>query len=248
MHRLLFALALTATLVVCLARDRSAAATDPGTLLDAVVKAYGGADKLQAVKGYKMEGEVQAKIRGSTATTTRTFARPGDLRVDLAYPDHTEVRVMKGGKGWRTGQNGIAEATGPMLDSMSLQAARAAIPWVLQENRSKLKAASTATVDGKELEGLEVALAPTMTLRAWVDPATHYVRKSQSVIASPEINMEFSTIYSDYRRVDGVTFAFHEDNFAGNAQTSSTVITRVTLNPTEAIEVPAFDPSMGAPA
>jgi len=237
-RRLLLHLLLMATLLVRLAGARSAAVTDPGALLDAVLKAHGGADKLEAVKGYKMEGSVEAKIRGSIAATTRLFARPGNLRVDLAYPDHTEIRVVKDGKGWRTSQNGIAETTGPMLDSMSLQAARAAIPWVLRDNRSKLKAAAPVTVEGKELEGLELALGPTTTLRAWVDPVTHYVRRSQSVIASPQMNMEFSTIYSDYRSVDGVTFAFHEDNFAGDAPTGSTVITKVTLNPTEAIEVP----------
>jgi hypothetical protein len=237
-RRLLLPLVLMATLLVRLAGARSAAVTDPGALLDAVLKAYGGADKLQAVRGYKMEGSVEAKMRGSSAATTRLFARPGNLRVDLAYPDLTEIRVVKDGKGWRTSQNGIAEATGPMLDSMSLQAARAAIPWVLRDNRSKLKAAAPVTMDGKELEGLEVALGPTMILRAWVDPATHYVRRSQSVIASAQMNMEFSTIYSDYRSVDGVIFAFHEENFAGHTPTGSTAITTVTLNPVEAIEVP----------
>ena len=38
--------------------------------------------------------------------------------------------------------------------------------------------------------------------------------------------------------VDGVTFASHEGNFAGDTPTGSTVITKVTLNPTDAIEVP----------
>lgn len=227
---------------VLLASGVARAGDDVQGLLDRVLAAYGGAERLQKVKGYRAEGAVQAKIRGATATTTRLFARPGDFRVDVAYVDYTEVRVVLGGKGWRTAQQGIVEVTGPMYDSMALQAARSAIPWILVDNRGKLRPAPAETVDGAALPGFELTLSDSMTLRAWVDPETNLVRKSQSVLASLEMNMEFSTVYADYRPVDGVMFPFREENFAGAAQTGSTILSRFVVDPPEAIEVPASAP------
>lgn len=249
MRRLLASVVLLGAVLAPLAAHagKADAKADPAALLDAVVKAYGGVERLGKVVGYRMEGAVTATIRGSTATTTRLFRRPDQLRVDLVYPDFTEVRVVKEGRGWRTAQTGIAEVTGPMLDSMALQAARSAIPWVLMDHRAALVPAEPADVDGAKLPGLEVTLSPTTTLRAWVDPATHRVLKTQSVLASPQMSMDFSTLYADFRPVDGVLFAFREENFAGTSKTGSTVITKVVLDPPEAVEVPPFDPSTVPP-
>lgn len=249
MQRLLVSVLLLGAIALPLASARagSSSTTDPIALLDEVLAAYGGADRLEKVKGYRMEGAMQAKTRGATATTTRVFGRPGDFRVDLRYPDFTEVRVVKGGQGWRSGASGINEVKGPMLDSMALQAARAAIPWVLQEHRAKLRPAAPADVEGQELPGVEIALSDALTLRAWVDPKTSMVVRTQSVMASLEMSMEFSTVYSDWRPVDGLVFAFHEENFAGTTHTGSTFITSVTLDPPGGVEVPAFDPSMAPP-
>jgi len=205
------------------------AAKSPNALIDGVLAAYGGKAALDKVKAYRMEGTVASVMRGSGALV-RTFARPERLKITLDYPNHPEERVLDGGKGWRSDERGtMSPVDGFLLSSMVLQAARANLPWLLDERRATIRL--LAAMDGGKLQGLEIPLGGGLALTVYADTATGRIVRSSGVLEVPGMKTNFATDYSDFRTVDGILFSFREANFASNQSTGDTVITRVVVNP-----------------
>ncbi|MHB8834896.1 MAG: hypothetical protein ACYC9Y_04220 [Candidatus Methylomirabilia bacterium] len=199
------------------------------TLVDSILTAHGGKAALAKAKAYRMEGSVSSMMRGNGALV-RTFARPDRLKITLDYPNHPETRILDGARGWRSdGQGNLSPADGFLLTSMVLQAARADLPWLLEEKRASIK--PLAPMDGGRLQGLEIPVADGLTLTVYADTATGRIVRSSGVLETPGMKTNFATDYSDFRTVDGVLFSFREANFASNQPTGDTVITRITVNP-----------------
>jgi outer membrane lipoprotein-sorting protein len=203
------------------------AATD--AVVEQVLAAYGGKGALAKVKGYRMEGSVTSVMRG-TGTTVRSFSRPNRLKIVIDYPGRLETRILDGDRGWRSDAEGkMVAADDFLLTSMVLQAARADLPWLLDERRSALVA--LPPMEGGKLQGLEIALGQGLALTVYVETATGRIVRSSGVLSSPAMKTNFATDYSDFRTVDGILFPFREANFASNQSTGETVITKVAVNP-----------------
>jgi hypothetical protein len=78
---------------------------------------------------------------------------------------------------------------------------------------------------------LELRLREGMLLKVFIDPEQKRIGLVEGTIPSPAGSTGFRTEYSDYRTVEGILFAFHEENFASGFQTGTTVIRSVILNP-----------------
>ncbi len=209
----------------------AASARDARELIERVIDAYGGRAALERVKAYRAEGRIVAVRQGREGPTLRLFQRPDRLRVELRYPGEPEVRIVSGVRGWRGTGKEMEEASGPMLEAMVLQAARAAVPWILMERVADARRGKPRELRGRPLAGIEIPLAAGLTLRVWVDPATRRVEVSQGVLDHHGMQTEFETVYGDFRKVNGVLFAFREENYASGAHTGYTALERVELNP-----------------
>ena len=208
----------------------------PLPVIQQILDAYGGRSALERVKAYRADGKIVARLRGREGPMSRLFQRPGRLRVELHYPDVTETRVVNGEQGWRGLGDEVGPAKAMMLDAMVLQAMRSDLPLFLFSHRDSLRVIAPLERDSTQLEGLEVPLGAGRSLRAYIDPATHRIMVSQSLLGEDEGAMKFETSYSDFRRVGSVWFAFQEENVAGGRATGTTTIDSVTLNP-------KFDPA-----
>jgi len=180
------------------------------TLVDKVITAYG---PWQNVASIRQTGRVIPAMRPDEGKLTREWQRPDKLRVEIAYPSHTEVRIVDGNHGTQNGK----EATGMGLDAMRLQAARIAVPLLLAEKRASLRSAGE--------NAIEIPISDKMTVTIEIDPATGHILKS---IGKAE-GIEFSTTYSDFRRVDGLLFAFRETNTAMGATTGTNEIAKIDV-------------------
>jgi len=205
---------------------------DPGTLVDRVLEAYGGWPALSTVSSYRMEGVVRTSHGKPPSPTSRVFERPGRLKVVLEHSDVKETRVVDGSTGWRSDPNGaFAEAEGPLLDSMRLQSARAALPWILAEQRKSVTLIDPLQVKETSLPGLEVSLGPGLWLRAYVDPETSRVLRVLTVLDHPAMKIAFETRYTDFKEVEGVLFAHTEQNYTGGQHQATTAIETIVVNP-----------------
>ncbi len=229
------------------AESSSAGGPEVRALIDRVTAAYGGRPALEKVKAYRVEGSLFSAMRHSDSPTVRVFARPGRLKVMLDYANGAEMRFVDGDRGWRSEGGGpVEEAQGPMFSAMVLQAARAGVPWILYEHADEASFTDSLEQNGVRCAGVLIPLGKGLLLRAWVHPGNFHVVRSQGLLSQGGMSTHFETVYSDFRVVDGVTFAFREENFASGHQTGLTTITKVVLNPP--IRPGEFQPSpAGAP-
>jgi hypothetical protein len=206
------------------AAARPAPLDDVAALIRRCVEAYGGEVAVARAARSVHEGTVTSLLHpGGPGRIGRAYARPGRLRVEVAFPDAgPEIRVLDGGRGWRSGQ----EVEGPLLTSMILQAARMDLPALLAARGAKVEARGTLALDGKTLRVLALTLAPGVVVEAAIDPGTGRILRSRGSAAGPA-PVEFITTYSDFRTVDGVVVPFREENFANGKTTGETVLSRV---------------------
>jgi hypothetical protein len=213
------------------AASSAAPDTAAAALIERIVRAYGGHGKLDKVHAYRLEGRIVAVQQGREGPTLRIFARPNRLRVELQYPDAPETRILDGTQGWRGAGGPVEAVSGPLLDAMALQAARAGVPWILMERKDDTQVVEALELRGRKLLGLECVLEPGLTLRVYVNPVTAHVEMSQGILERGRMRTAFETIYEDFRTVDGVLFAFREENYASGQHTGYTAIEKVEWNP-----------------
>jgi hypothetical protein len=204
---------------------------DASAVIERVLEAYGGVDALAAIESYRMVGELRPVGRSTAIATTRLFSRPDRLRVEIAYPDTPERRVLDGTRGWRERSGSVQPVSGMLLAAMNLQAARADVPWILDAWRDSVRVVGPVERDGRSLIGLELALGPSMLFRAYVDPETDRVVESLGMLLAEGRQVHFVTTYADFRAVEGVVFPFAEENFASGVHTGSTRLLTVEVNP-----------------
>ena len=183
-------------------------------LVEKVVNAYGGAAAWERVASYRETGKVTSAMRSGVGKLDREWKRPDRLRVEIEYPSHTELRIVDGDKGTQNGK----DATGMGLDAMRLQAARLAIPLLLVQKRSELNSTSASTI--------EIPIAKDVAVTIEVDPATGHILKSTGKAEG----VEFTTTYGDFRKVDGLLFAFREENTAQGMTTGTNEISKVEIS------------------
>ena len=225
--------------------DRPAASIHQAQL-DRVLAAYGSPEARAAVHSYRMSGTLHATMRHVDVKTTRTFARPDSLRVEISYPDHPEIRVVAGGAGWGAAPSGdLVPVQGPLLSSMVLQAARADLPWLLEEHGADAVPVEPMAVEGRSLPGFELKLGEGRSMRIFLDPTTNLISRSQTLLLAGSVHTVFETVYSDYREVSGVKFPFHEESTAGGMPTGATDFESVDVNPPA--DPTAFTPAAPAP-
>jgi hypothetical protein len=199
---------------------------DVPALVRRCVDAYGGKGAIEKAARSRQEGTVTSAVLrgGEKGRIARAYERPGRLRVEIAYPSGGgEVRVVRGGRGWRDGQ----EVSGPRLAAMILQAARLDLPAALASADAKVASAGTLDLGGKTLRVLAFEPAPGLVVEAAIDPATGRILRSRGASKDPGSPLEFVTTYSDFRSVSGVLVAMREENWANGRSTGETVLEKV---------------------
>jgi hypothetical protein len=220
-------LALAVAVLLLASPARAAEGVD--ALVDRVLAAYGGKEALAKVRAYRAEGTINSSLRG-VGPFARLFARPDRLRVTIDYPGHPETRILDGAAGWRSdGKGGIGASDGALLGSMQLQAARADLPWLLDERRAAAKLLPPS-MEGK-LQGIEVPLGPGLSIKAYVETGSGRIVRTSAALDTPEMKTTFDVDFTDFRTVDGVLFPFRELSFAGGRTTGDTILTTLTVNP-----------------
>ena len=202
-----------------------APALAPAALLAKIAAAHGGPKALEGLHAVHERG-VLASPRGA-ATVSRDYQRPGRLKVDIAYAASREVRLLDGDKGFRNGE----PVTGPSLAAMALQAARLDLPFLLTGAAGRAEDLGLIEHRGRSVRALRLALGEGKEVVALIDPETSRIVRSETSAPAGPGRVAFSTDYSDYRSVDGVLFAFVEENFANGMATGTTTLEKIELLP-----------------
>lgn len=197
--------------------------SEASDLAKLVIVAYGGAETLEQSGFVKQSGTLESYRHGKTGTVERTFSRPDKLRIEIRIPGAPpESRILNGERGWRDGK-----AVPPMMArAMFLQVARLDLPYLIMKAGQDIKMFGPINRDNnRNLKGLEIPMADGLRLIAVVDAGTGYVVSSHGLISvASNRQMEFTTIYSGHKKMNGMVIATEEAHFAQRQPTGKTVL------------------------
>jgi hypothetical protein len=226
-------------LTLLLLANGAKAADDAQSFLAFMVEAYGGEAALRKVATVRQTGQLLAQ-RGGTVPgkIERLMQMPDRLKIVIDHPgDLAEKRVLVDSNSWRDGK----ETTLPQHASMVLQTARLRLPLLFYDRKAEVKDMGIIEGEGgAKARGLSLILSEGVGLYLFADPKTGRILQSTNIIDLDGQTFEFGTVYADYRKVDGLLFAFKEEHVAMGRYTGTTTLEKVEINPVIAPD--AFKP------
>jgi len=184
-------------------------------LLDQVIAAKGGLEKLRALKTIVAK-QTQASKRAdgeSLVETTNYIQYPDRFRIEA--PD--VVQVFDGTKAWIKNQRGVQEGPETLAREAILAMRRDVVALLLAAKDGKLT--PRLLPDVKDAEGalshaIELSAPDLNPIVLYVDPATSLVKKriyTADAPARPIVEEQFF----DYREVDGIQMPFRATQKVG---------------------------------
>lgn len=201
-------------------------------VVDRVVEAYGGAAAIARLRTSRVVGVVTPHIRdrGGAGRVQREFAAPDRLRVEIAYPAQTEVRLLNGERGWRGDKARISPVQGPPLVAMRFQLLRLQPAWAVDAYRDRLSLGDEREVDGVRCQTVRLIWSPELSLDYLVDAATGRITRVEGALELSTMQLQFATDYSRFQAVQGALIALAEENYASGRHTATTRIAKVELD------------------
>ena len=193
--------------------------------LEKMIEAYGGEENVRKLDSAVQEWDLLALTRNQQGKDKRSIQLPGQLKVELVYPNKQETRVLDGDAGYAVfGDREPAVASTMQTDAMRLQLMRFYTPLTLRERS-----------DALELSEGDGYLALTLTEEGlqteyFVDTETWHIVKVVGTLSVNGATMQFVTEYSEFSMVDGVLVHHRENKFVGGMNTAVLRLQRITVD------------------
>jgi zinc protease len=203
-------------------------------LLDSVIAAKGGLDRLEALKTIKATTKATATTpTGPVVVETTTYIEyPSHVHVDMKLPLGLQVQVFDGAHAWVKDPAGVHDIPDPGIRAMKITLERDIISALVAAHDGTLHV--RALPDAKDDAGavhhaLELSGAGTDPFILYIDPATNLVAKETYFAGGPGGPL-VEEVYSDYRPVDGVQVAFTAIIRQGGRQVVDRRVNTFTIN------------------
>jgi hypothetical protein len=211
-------------ILVLLAPLANAEALDRDAVLEKLIQSYGGEHNLHKLDSVLQEWDFVALMGNRHGKDVRSVRVPGQLRVELTYPDKKETRILnKTASHVIFGDRPAARAAAAQRDAMRLQLMRLYSPLHLRDRRDAI----SLTLDG---EYCALSLQEGGLRSDYLVDMEHW--RIEKVVGTLTVNggeMRFLTEYSDFALVDGVLVHQKENKFAGNVNTAVLQLRRIEL-------------------
>ena len=219
------------TLLIACASPVPSAPAPLERAVTALLAAYGGREALAGISTIAAHGRIDDFLRGTAGGYARTMRRPGGLRIDIMPEKGGEVRILDGVRGWQGSGDTLREANPFALQSMRYQYGYLDLPMSLADGSAKASYDGIRELHGQPAEVLLIDLADAPQLRAYLDPATHLIRRVEADFSMGGMgSSQLGTEYEDFRLIDGRLFPHRLINFAGGGRISVITIERLTIN------------------
>jgi hypothetical protein len=197
---------------------------DRDAVLDKLVDAYGGEQNLRRMEHVVQEWDMVAMMSKRHGKDVRVIRIPGQLTVQLTYPEKVEKRMLDGDQAQVSFNGSDAfPATEPQRDAMQLQLMRLYSPLVLRDKADDV----TLTVDG-DYHALTL-VEHGVRADYLVNTQDWRIEKVAGTLNMGGGSMRFLTEYSDFRFVDGALMHHKENKYAGNVNTAMLVLRNLSF-------------------
>jgi zinc protease len=212
-------------------------------LLDDVIEAKGGLEKLKGIKTIKAvtttamlaQGEPGAAGGaggGVEAETTTYLEYPDRVRLETRGPHGVQVQIFDGKQGWVRDPGGTHEVPEVALRDMGASLRRDTVAALLAAARGELRARVLPDVkaaDGTLHHALELSSPTLDPLVLYVDPRSKLVARQTYVVNAPGRPL-IEELFSDYRPIEGVAVAFTAEVRADGKPVVRRRLNDITIN------------------
>ncbi len=201
---------------------------------DKMLKNYykvNGLDKLQKVKTIIMTGTI---TRNDLMPIKITKMRPDKYRMDFELADLAAIQAYDGKIGWSTAPwTGNSKPTLMDEDALKDVKNRADFEGLLfnyKEKGHQVKLIGKYTINRLEVTKIELTRKDGGIEYYFIDNKNHQLLKRtyKRIIREKEVEME--TIFSDYRMVDGISFAFVNETIMAGQRYSLIEFEKIEIN------------------
>jgi zinc protease len=184
-------------------------------LLDKVIAAKGGLDKLRALKSIvaKQTQVSQRQDGESTVETTNYIEYPNHLRVESVG----QTQAYDGARVWMKDTRGLHDAPEMFVREMAAGLRRDVVALLLAAKGGTLALRLLPDVkdaDGRISRALELSATDLNPIVLYVDPESSQIRKRVYAADAPGRPIVEEAFF-DYRDVDGIQFAFRATQKVG---------------------------------
>lgn len=193
------------------------------------IAAYGGADHLAALKGYRATWALTSAIYKEASTLTKSVASDRRHRIHLQRSDHYQTRILNGRQAWFQNPDTVIA-----LDSMRYKAEIfsylvLSLPGDIETEPFSGRRFGTRTDD--PLQYLYLDKTDSLLLVVGVDPSDYTIRVVEGVVRQGKQHMIFVNKFSDYKKVDGYLFAHHLENISMGLKVGEAALEDLEVNP-----------------
>jgi hypothetical protein len=197
------------------------------------VDAYGGLEKLQAVKNIVVEGRTAANSpMGPMNLDVKVYqVYPDKLRQDIKMPQGEMSVAFDGTSGFALTPMGPQPLPPEMTASLKDGIFREPV-WLLVNlmQDDSVQYAGAEEVMGKPTTILLVKQPSGEMLRVFISEETHYIVKMEFRETEQGVALNKDSLMDDYRDVDGVKIPYHLVQNVEGEQFTETHISSVTIN------------------
>jgi len=194
-------------------------------IINSMIKGYGGEKNLRQLNDYEQVWHIETKTSDTNGTDKRTAHLPFFLKTELKKKKKTETRTLINDYGTKQFGEEKIEAKGPMLDAMKLQLMRLFHPLILKE---KIKTVTVSEIPEHYILTLH---ADTLSADYFVSKKSYLIVKVVGHLQMGSQNMEFVTLYEDYKPINGAMVPHTEIKYAGSVNTAVMHLQEMTFVP-----------------
>lgn len=199
-------------------------ASDVNVILAFMAKTYGGKENLKKLNSYKQVWQVNAISQNIQGIDNREVILPHSLKTTLIYPNKTESRVLTPTEKYKIFNGKKELVSGMKADAMMLQLKRLYSPLTLIKKSKELKVEDFKTHYALVLE------SNTDKVVYFVDKRSFAITQVTGFIEANGQTITFNTLYTVFKKFDGVLMPTKEYKSTNNIQTAILTLVDVDLN------------------
>lgn len=198
-----------------------------------VVEGLGGAQRLAAVKDVRIRahGRIRTPQGDVAVTITQVNVFPDRQQQEIDAPFGRITTVFTPKAAFTVDGNGVQDLPPAAREDQARETARSPLLLARRAGSSglALSIAGRETLGGVEVAILDVSCDGAQT-RWLVDPATGRILRTSYTATGGEGKVKRSTDYSDFRSVDGMTFAFRQESSVNGETSQWITLEEVEIN------------------